>query len=74
MSEPLTFLNPDGSGTIITDEPIQCECGYMAAILVNRDGKTRCTSCDAKLLKDRRSFEDTWKIYTHPPDEPFGSI
>lgn len=42
---------------IITATPIQCQCGKMAAMFVNRNGVTLCVDCDAQRLRenDQRS-------------------
>lgn len=34
-------------------EPVPCECGRMAAALVNRDGATRCLACDNKYRAEK---------------------
>lgn len=43
----------DGAGMIILKEPRKCKCGRMAAFLVNRDGKTRCVSCDSDYQQEK---------------------
>ena len=36
------------AGYVILKTPVQCVCGRMACIGVNRDGKTLCLECDKK--------------------------
>jgi hypothetical protein len=51
--EPLIAFNADGSGVIVTSEPMACRCGRACMIGVNRDGETRCVECDAKHQKEK---------------------
>jgi hypothetical protein len=47
---PITIPYPDGSAAIVMPEPRLCPgCGRMAALLVNRLGRTLCTDCDARM-------------------------
>lgn len=39
----------DGAAIVALPEPIQCTCGKMVMIVVNRLGKTRCVECDFKF-------------------------
>lgn len=51
--KPLARLLPDGSLGVILTEPMQCACGRMAMLVVNRYGKTRCLECDEKAKAER---------------------
>lgn len=33
----------------------RCACGAMAMMVINRMGKTRCTSCDRRLVEERKT-------------------
>lgn len=48
----LVLKRDDGAAAIFTDEPVQCGCGRMVAIMVNRDGTTRCIECDEKYVQE----------------------
>jgi len=43
-------INEDGSHAVWLHKPISCAvCGTMTALFINRDGTTRCCSCDQKV-------------------------
>ena len=41
------------AGLIMLPTPAPCSCGRMVALLVNRDGATRCVECDEQYLIER---------------------
>jgi hypothetical protein len=52
-------LGPGPTAMIVLKEFAAAKCcdGRMVAIIINRDGKTRCTVCDSK-------YEDEEKVRT----------
>lgn len=50
MSEALIAVDRDGAVRVLLAQPRECGCGRMAALVVNRDGKTRCVECDESYL------------------------
>lgn len=39
--------------------PAKCCDGRMVAMIINRDGKTRCTVCDGKYQAEEKAREQT---------------
>ena len=58
----MSALHLDG-GThtiVILDDAVQCAgCGRMAAVLVNRDGRTPCSGCPGEE-RERQEREAEW--------------
>lgn len=48
-------LQKDGSAVIALAEAVQCGCGKMAMICINRDGKTRCVECDLNYRTEKET-------------------
>ena len=46
----------EGATRLVLTEPVACRCGRMAALAVNRDGRTRCVGCDVEY--QRRDDDD----------------
>lgn len=52
-------LSPLGAALVFLPEPVQARCcdGRMIAMVVNRDGSTRCTVCDSKYVGELAAKE-----------------
>lgn len=49
---PLIGALDDGRGFVaVLPNGLECACGRLAMIVVNRDGKTRCVACDLEYKK-----------------------
>ena len=35
------------AAAVVISTPVECACGRMATVIVNRDGKSRCVECDS---------------------------
>lgn len=50
----LVGSSSDGkAGIMVMKEAVACKCGVMACFLVNRDGSTRCVSCDSQYQEEK---------------------
>ncbi len=47
----LIVQQEDDSALLFLKEAVECACGRMAMITVNRWGRTRCSECDTEALK-----------------------
>lgn len=47
----------DGGSLILVAEPKACGCGRVAALMVNRDGRTRCVECDHDYKVNKEGAE-----------------
>ena len=64
---------PDGSTVVVSEEGGECpRCRRMAAFLVNRNGRTVCSACDAvevpeEHLKRERNFLERMRRVLEEP-------
>lgn len=51
ISAGLLVTTSHGAAYVFLSNPAPCVCGRMAAIVINRFGKTRCADCDATEVR-----------------------
>lgn len=59
--KPVYGIHRDTHGVasvVFVHQPVDCACGRVALILLNRDGQTRCVDCDTKYTAGKEQSRE----------------